>query len=66
MGCKLHYYIGHLHVQANRDLEESLRTTSPFDIERPVLFIMTDGMEQSKWAIPRSHGIVLRAATSCP
>jgi len=44
------------HVQSNRDLEESFRTTTPFDIEKPILFVMTDGMEQSKWAIPRRGG----------
>ena len=45
----------HAHYQCvgrSRDLEESLRSMPPSS-SKPVLFICTDGMDQSHWCIPR-------------
>ena len=45
----------HAHYQnvgRSRDLEETLRSMPPKS-SKPVLFIVTDGMDQSHWCIPR-------------
>ena len=44
-------------IELVRDVEELLRTTPPFGVSKPVLFLMTDGMEQSHWATPRLRGL---------
>eukprot|EP00438_Fugacium_kawagutii_P002097 Skav227031 [mRNA] locus=scaffold6915:16038:17861:- [translate_table: standard] len=42
-------------VGISREIEESLRKTPP-SAPHPVLVVLTDGMDQAKWAIPRFSG----------
>ena len=37
----------------SRSLEEALRTASPLAAQKPVLCVMTDGMDQAHWSVPR-------------
>ena len=48
---KSHYH----HVFMSRDLEESLRLIPP-DAPKAMLVVMTDGMDQAHWSIPRFAG----------
>ena len=43
-------------ASASRDLEEAMRCTT-LDASKPVLCIMTDGMGQAHWSIPRLPGL---------
>ena len=40
-------------VTKARDIEEVMRTTPPHGVPTPVLVLMTDGMDQSHWSVPR-------------
>lgn len=40
-------------VAKSRALEEALRTTWPAVGQKPILCLMTDGMDQAHWAVPR-------------
>ena len=48
-------HVHYANVGRSRDMEESLRTMLP-TAARPCLFIVTDGMDQSHWSIPRIQG----------
>lgn len=40
-------------VAKSQSLEEALRTASPLAAQKPVLCVMTDGMDQAHWSVPR-------------
>ena len=46
-----HYH----HVAMSRQLEETLRSSPP-NLANPVLAVLTDGMDQSHWSLPRVKG----------
>jgi hypothetical protein len=49
-------YKAHLKsVRLDRDLEQHFEGLSP-QAERPTLFVQLDGLDQSKWSIPRYPG----------
>ena len=43
-------------VAASRNLEAAMRNTPPFGVAKPVLVVMTDGMDQAHWSLPRMRG----------
>ena len=50
----LHDYKAHIKgVQRDRMLEATLQGENIFMGSKPILFVQTDGMDQSKWACPR-------------
>ena len=40
-------------VSMDRELEFFMQSQNPFTSDTPTLFIQIDGMDQSKWSIPR-------------
>ena len=50
----LHDYKAHIKgVQRDRMLEATLQGENIFMGSKPILFVQTDGVDQSKWACPR-------------
>ena len=43
-------------VSLDRELEQHFQGLNPINSDRPVMFLQIDGMDQSKWALPRYPG----------
>ena len=52
---KVHAYKSHIElVQRDRSLEAVLQGENLFTNDQAILFIQTDGVDQAKWALPRT------------